>query len=92
MSGMSGVHLLVGCEGKGGFIENFDHGARVAPPSFRETLNLIQRHSFDEALRRFVQTDPAEVEVPPGKAPKTSKAARKLAPPATRAPEQKPTR
>ena len=34
---------------------------------------------FEEALERFVQTDPAEVEPPPGKKPKTVKAAKRLA-------------
>ena len=34
---------------------------------------------FDEALRRFAQTKPEEVEPPKGKKPKIAKAAKRLA-------------
>jgi hypothetical protein len=43
---------------------------------------------FEEALRRYVQTDPNEVEPPAGKEPKVTKAARRLASVASLAPEK----
>jgi hypothetical protein len=49
-----------------------DESRKTEPP-----LHLDM--GFDEALKRFAQTDPAEVEPPKDKAPKVSKAAKRLA-------------